>query len=100
VTVVVWGEFGRTPRVNKTGGCNHWPSAGSGLIAGGGLRMGQYVGQTDSRAEQPKTRAYGAQNLLATLYHVLGIDPASTIPDASGRPMFLLDDRKPIRDLL
>jgi hypothetical protein len=100
VTVVVWGEFGRTPRVNKTGGRDHWPSAGSALVAGGGMRMGQYVGQTDSRAEQPKTRAYGPQNLLATLYHVLGIDPASTIPDASGRPMFLLDDREPIRELL
>ena len=100
VAVVVWGEFGRTPRVNKTGGRDHWPSAGCALVAGGGLRMGQYVGETDSRAERPKTRAYGPQNLLATLYHVLGIDPAATIRDGSGRPMYLLDDREPIRELL
>jgi len=100
VAVVVWGEFGRTPRVNKTGGRDHWPSAGCALVAGGGLKMGQYVGETDSRAERPKTRAYGPQNLLATLYHVLGIDPAATIRDGSGRPMYLLDDREPIRELL
>jgi hypothetical protein len=62
--------------------------------------MGQYVGETDTHAERPKTRAYGPQNLLATLYHVLGIDPATTIPDSSGRPMYLLDDREPIRELL
>jgi len=100
VAVVVCGEFGRTPRVNKTGGRDHWPSAGSVLVAGGGLQMGQYVGQTDSRAERPRTRAYGPQNLLATLYHVMGIDPSATRPDTSGRPMFLLDDREPIRELL
>ena len=100
VAVVVWGEFGRTPRVNKTGGRDHWPAAGCALVAGGGLKMGQYVGETDSRAERPKSRPYGPQNLLATLYHVLGIDPVSTIPDASGRPMYLLDEREPIRELL
>ncbi len=100
VAVVVWGEFGRTPRVNKTGGRDHWPAAGCALVAGGGLKMGQYVGETDSRAERPKARPYGPQNLLATLYHVLGIDPASTIRDGSGRPMYLLDEREPIRELL
>ena len=100
VAVVVWGEFGRTPRVNKTGGRDHWPAAGCALVAGGGLKVGQYVGETDARAERPRTRAYGPQNLLATLYHVLGIDPASTIRDGSGRPMYLLDDVEPIRELL
>ncbi|MDB5336142.1 MAG: hypothetical protein JWN70_1761 [Planctomycetaceae bacterium] len=100
VAVVVWGEFGRTPRVNKTGGRDHWPSSGSALIAGGGLKMGQYVGQTDRRAERPSTRPYGPQNLLATLYYVLGIDPESTIRNGSGRPMYLLDDRDPIRELM
>jgi hypothetical protein len=100
VIVVVWGEFGRTPKVNKTGGRDHWPAAGFALVAGGGLEMGQYVGETSSRAEQPRTRAYGPQNLLSTLYHALGIDPAATIRDGSGRPMYLLDDREPIRELL
>jgi hypothetical protein len=62
--------------------------------------MGQYVGETDTRAERPKSRAYGPQNMLATLYHVMGIDPALTVPDNSGRPMYLLDERDPIRELL
>jgi hypothetical protein len=100
VAVVVWGEFGRTPRVNKTGGRDHWPSAGCALLAGGGVKTGQYIGETDSHAERPKSRAYTPQNLLATLYHFLGINPAGTIPDESGRPMYLLDQREPIRELL
>ena len=100
VCVVVWGEFGRTPRVNKNGGRDHWPGAGCVLFAGGGLRTGQYVGATDARAEAPTTRAYGPQNVLATLYHVLGIDPGRTLPDFGGRPQYLLDDRDVIAELV
>jgi hypothetical protein len=100
VAVVVWGEFGRTPRVNKTGGRDHWPSAGCALLAGGGFKTGQCIGETDTHAERPKTRPYTPQNLLATLYQFLGINPASTIPDTGGRPMYLLDDRKPIAELI
>lgn len=100
VCVVVEGEFGRTPRVNKTGGRDHWPGAGCVLFAGGGLKMGQYVGETNRRAEAPITRAYNPQNVLATLYHVLGIDPATTVPDPGGRPVHLLDDRDPIAELV
>jgi hypothetical protein len=100
VTVVVWGEFGRTPRVNKTGGRDHWPSAGYALVAGGGLKMGQYIGETDTYAARPKSQPYTPQNLFATLYHVLGMNPAATIPNSAGRPMYLLDEREPIRELL
>lgn len=100
VAVVVWGEFGRTPRVNKTGGRDHWPSAGCALLAGGGFKTGQYIGETDTHAERPKTQPYSPQNLLATLYQFLGINPASTLPDTGGRPMYLLDEREPIRELL
>lgn len=100
VAVVVWGEFGRTPRVNKTGGRDHWPAAGCVLFAGGGFKTGQYIGETDRYAENPKTRPYGPQNVLATLYHHLGIDPARTIPDLSGRPIYLLDDRELISELI
>jgi uncharacterized protein (DUF1501 family) len=99
VAVVVWGEFGRTPRVNKTGGRDHWPSAGCALLAGGGFKVGQYIGQTDRHAERPKTRAYGPQSVLATLYRHLGIDPATTLLDLSGRPHYLLDDRESIAEL-
>ena len=100
MAVIVWGEFGRTPRVNKTGGRDHWPSAGCALLAGGGFKTGQYIGETDTHAERPKTRPYSPQNLLATLYQFLGIDPALTIPDNSGRPMSLLDDREVVRELV
>jgi len=100
VCVVVWGEFGRTPRINKFGGRDHWPAAGSVLFSGGGLKMGQYVGETNSSGEYPVTRAYTPQNILATLYHVLGIDPSATILDHNGRPQFLLDDRDPVKDLI
>jgi hypothetical protein len=100
VAVLVWGEFGRTPRINTVEGRDHWPDVGFGLFAGGGLRTGQVVGETDSRAERPRTRALGAQNVLATLYHTLGIDPTSSLPDFSGRPRPLLDDPTPIRELV
>src|SRR5262245_26458812 len=100
VCVVVWGEFGRTTRINKYGGRHHWPGAGSVLFSGGGLKMGQYVGATSSFGEYPITRAYNPQNILATLYHVLGIDPSATIPDLNGRPQYVLDDRDPIAELI
>jgi hypothetical protein len=100
VCVVVWGEFGRTPRVNKYGGRDHWPGAGSVLFSGGGLRMGQMVGETNAHGEHPTTRAYTPQNILSTLYHVLGIDPSATIPDLGGRPQYVLDDREPVRELI
>jgi hypothetical protein len=62
--------------------------------------MGQVVGETDSHAARPKSRGVGAQNILATIYHALGIDPSLTVPDFSGRPMYLLDDREPIEELV
>jgi hypothetical protein len=100
VCVVVWGEFGRTPRINQYGGRDHWPGAGSVLFSGGGLKMGQYVGATSTGGEHPITRAYNPQNILATLYHVLGIDPSITIPDLNGRPQYVLDDRAPVAELI
>ena len=96
----MWGEFGRTPRINKFGGRDHWPAAGSVLFSGGGLKMGQCVGATNAGGEYPVTRAYTPQNILATLYHVLGIDPSATIPDHNGRPQYLLDDRDPVKELV
>jgi uncharacterized protein (DUF1501 family) len=104
VAVVVWGEMGRTPRVGTqrgtTGGRDHWPQAGFALMAGGGLPMGQVIGATDRRGENPQGSAYTPQNVLATLYHVLGIDPATTLPDHQGRPIYLLDDRRPVAELV
>jgi hypothetical protein len=101
VLVVVLGEFGRTPKIGSPHpGREHWAEAGCVLLAGGGLRMGQVIGQTDRRAERATSGSITFQNLMATLYHVLGIDPASTLPDFNGRPQYLLDDPQPIRELL
>lgn len=105
VTVVIWGEFGRTPLVDYTlvpgsGGRGHWPEAGFVLFSGGGLKMGQVIGETDGRAARAKGRPFTPSNVLATLYHTLGIDPAKTFPDHSGRPRYILDEREPIRELV
>jgi hypothetical protein len=100
VAVLVWGEFGRTPKINNVEGRDHWPDAGFALFAGGGLKTGVVVGETDARAERPKTRALGAQNVLGTLYHALGIDVNQTLPDFTGRPRKLLDDGEPIAELV
>jgi uncharacterized protein (DUF1501 family) len=100
--VVVWGEFGRTPKINKDrGGRDHWSPAGDALIIGGGFKMGQTIGDTGPRAERSRGIAYTPQNVLATLYkHVLGINPEATLPDLSGRPVYLIEDRRYVEELL
>jgi hypothetical protein len=98
VLVLVWGEFGRTPKISQNGR-DHWPDAGFALFAGA-VRRGQVIGQTDSRGERPRSRALGAQNVIGTLYHALGIDASQKLPDFSGRPVPLLDDGEPIAELV
>jgi hypothetical protein len=104
VGVVVWGEMGRTPRVGTqrgtTAGRDHWPQSGFAVMAGGGMQTGQVIGATDPRGEHPKGKPYTPQNVLATLYHVLGIDPVTTLPDHQGRPVYLLDDRDKVSELV
>jgi hypothetical protein len=102
VAVVVWSEFGRTPRIGDStpDGRGHWPNASCALIAGGGLKMGQIVGETDARAESARNRPYCTQDILATLYHVLGIDPSRTFVDFSGRPHSLVDKGESIAALI
>jgi uncharacterized protein (DUF1501 family) len=100
VVTVMWGEFGRTPKINGTAGRDHWAPVMSALVAGGGLKMGQAVGRSSARGEIPKDRRCTVPQVLATLYHAMGIDPSQTFPNGSGRPMYILDDREPIRELL
>jgi hypothetical protein len=100
VAVVIWGEFGRAPRISRIAGRDHWPEAGAALIAGGGFKVGQVIGETDPHAGQSKGRPFTPSNVLATVYRHLGIDPATTIPDYQSRPMHVLDDREPIQELL
>jgi hypothetical protein len=100
VITVMWGEFGRTPKINGGAGRDHWSPAMSALIAGGGLKMGQAVGSTTPRGERPKDRPYKVPQLLSTIYRAIGIDPAKTFPNGSGRPMHILDDREPVKELV
>ena len=101
VSVVAWGEFGRTPRINKDGGRDHWPQVSCCLLAGGGMRVGQVIGSTNRLGEVPQDRPVHFQEVFATLYHRLGIDVGNaTIPDQAGRPQYLVDHREPIRELI
>jgi len=99
VTVIAWGEFGRTPRINKNAGRDHWPPVSCALLAGGGMRTGQVIGATNRLGEVPKDRPVSVQSVFATLYRNLGIDPATTVPNQSGRPMYLLDEFEPVKEL-
>ena len=100
VSVVVWGEFGRTPMINKEAGRDHWPPVNFALLAGGGMRHGQVIGSTDKQGAYAKDRPVSFQNIFATLYHHLGIDPAAAVPDRAGRPMPLLQELQPLRELV
>jgi len=99
--VVAMGEFGRTPKMNSAGGRDHWGHTFSVLMAGGGFRMGQTIGTTDSRGAYVSDRKLHPEDVAATVYHHLGIDARNTaIADRSGRPRYLVERGEPIRELL
>jgi hypothetical protein len=102
VTVIVWGEFGRTPRINKDAGRDHWPNVSCALLAGGGMRTGQVIGATDRYGGEAAERPVHFQEIFATLYHTLGINPHDfTVRDLTGRPQYLVDgDYKAIEELI
>jgi hypothetical protein len=105
VLFIFCGEFGRTPRIeyqdaSRRPGRDHWPRAMSVLLAGGGLRMGQVVGRTNARGEEPSDRAMDSNSLLATLYHRFGIDRKRVYHDRAGRPIPILPECEPIAELL
>lgn len=100
VLVVVWGEFGRTPRVNKTGGRDHWGALMSMLLVGGGLQMGQVIGRSNDKGEVPLERPVGPTDVLATMYRHLGIDPSQHTINAAGRPIPILPDGRVIDELV
>ncbi len=94
--VVYHTEFGRTPKINKLGGRDHWGPAGSIFFAGGGVRGGQVIGGTDRQGAFPLSRGYSPGDVAATIYRALAIDPATRLYDQQGRPQFVLPDGEPI----
>ena len=98
VLVAAYGEFGRAPRIDKGAGRGHWPGAMSVLVSGGGIRGGQIIGSTLSDGSAPKNRPLRPGDLLATLYHSVGIDPHATLPDLQNRPIPLVPEGNLIRE--
>jgi hypothetical protein len=100
VTIVVWGEFGRTPRINSAAGRDHWPQVGGAFLAGGGMKTGQVIGATNRLGEYAKERPVSIMEIVSTIYHNLGLNPTqTTLVDPTGRPQFLVD-AAPIRELV
>jgi hypothetical protein len=101
VSVVVWGEFGRTPTINKDAGRDHWPRVSCALLACGGMKTGQVLGSTDRLGGEPVDRPVHFQEVFATLYSNLGIDVnKATVTDLAGRPHYITDGYQPIRELI
>lgn len=93
-------EFGRTPKINKDGGRDHWGAAGSLFFTGGGIKTGQVIGETDRTASKPTTHPYGPWDVAATIYHLLGINPKSFVPDFQDRPRSVLEQGDVIAELI
>src|SRR5262245_2369103 len=100
ILLVVSGEFGRTPRVNKNAGRDHWSNLSTLALAGGGLKMGQVVGDSASKVDVPATTPIRPQDLMATIFHVLGLDPKLQFMSPSGRPVYMLEKGQPIAELV
>ncbi len=98
--VVVSGEFGRTPRINNNAGRDHWGPAFTVLLGGGGIRGGRVVGATDARAERPAGNPHGPEDLSATIYQLLGIDPRQEFYTPEGRPVPIVNNGRVIHELL
>ena len=101
VSLVIWGEFGRTPKINKDAGRDHWAPVQAALLSGGGMQMGQVIGSTDKTGGYAETRPVHYRDVLATIYHNLGIDPHEFVRDINERPVQILpEDARPIRELI
>src|SRR5262249_36494701 len=102
VSVVCWGEFGRTPRINNNNSRDHWPQANGCVLAGGGMRTGQVIGSTNRLGEVPPPRPVKFQEVFATLYHNIGLNLSQTrVFDPNGRPQYLVDSGiEPLREVV
>jgi hypothetical protein len=100
ILLVISGEFGRTPRINGSAGRDHWAPLSTLALAGGGLRMGQVIGESSSKVEVPKSKPITPQDLMATVFHVLGIPLDLQYKDPAGRPTYMVESGKPIAELV
>ncbi len=100
ILLVVTGEFGRTPRINNGAGRDHWSALTPLLLSGGGLNMGQVIGESARNVDVPKTQPYSPQDLMATIFHVLGLDPKLQYVNPSGRPVYMINDGQAIPELI
>jgi hypothetical protein len=98
--VIVTGEFGRTPRINRNAGRDHWGPAFTVILGGGGIQGGRVIGRTDARAERPVLQPHGPEDLAATIYHLLGVDPNEEFYTPEGRPVPIVNNGRVMRDLL
>jgi hypothetical protein len=98
--VVVMGEMGRSPKVNGKAGRDHWPQCGFSLLTGGGVRSGMVYGSSDKHAAYPRDNPVSPADLVATTYHLLGIDPHLMLPDRTGRPIPIAHGGEPIRGVI
>jgi len=100
ILLVISGEFGRTPKVNKNAGRDHWAPLSTLALAGGGLQMGQAVGESAAKVDVPKSTPVKPQDLMATIFHVLGIERRTQFVNQAGRPVYMIEDGKPIEELV
>ena len=100
ILLVISGEFGRTPKVNKNSGRDHWAPLTTLALAGGGLKMGQAVGESAAKVDVPKTNPIRPQDLMATVFHSLGIDRHTQFVNQAGRPVYMVESGKPIAELV
>lgn len=100
ILLVVTGEFGRTPKINRNAGRDHWAPLSTLALAGGGLRMGQVVGQSARKGDVPQSTPIRPQDLMATLFHVLGIDAKMQFVNPAGRPVYMLEQGQVIGELV
>jgi len=98
--LVISGEFGRTPKINGSGGRDHWAPLSTLALAGGGLQMGQVIGESAEKVDVPKTKPITPQDLMATVFHVLNIDRRIQFTNQSGRPTYMIENGKPIEELV
>ena len=98
--VVITGEFGRTPKINTKGGRDHWGRLCTLALAGGGLKMGQVIGESSDKIEVPATTPITPQDLMATIFHMYGVDPRLKLVNNQGRPVALIENGAPIAELI